>query len=312
MKLLKIIVLLVVAVCIFIPGVVMASESRINVRINGNPVHFPDIQPSVINNRTYVPVRFVAEQIGADVEWIPDGMFVIVRLDNVRLVYQIDYDYLRRYENDVLIHTWHMDVTPLILDGRTMMPIRFVAEELGYDVDWIAETQTVTINYAGEPDFHEDPEGLYDPEPDPEGLLVPEQTPPPTSAPTQDNDAAEFEREVFRLVNEVRAEEGLSHLRWNDILAGLAREHSIDMYTRNFFSHTCPDGLGPFNRMRHGGYDSSQAAENLAMGQRTPESVMNSWMNSPGHRANILNPNLTEIGIGFYNNFWTQKFGSPR
>jgi uncharacterized protein YkwD len=147
----------------------------------------------------------------------------------------------------------------------------------------------------------------------------PTETPQPAPTPAPTPNASEFEREVFRLTNIEREKEGLSPLRWNDTLASVARAHSADMANRGYFDHTNPDGLSPFDRMTNAGYLYSSAAENIAAGQYTPQAVVDGWMNSPGHRANILNAGLTELGVGFVNvsgseyvRYWTQAFGTPR
>ena len=140
----------------------------------------------------------------------------------------------------------------------------------------------------------------------------PTQTPAvqPTQAPSNLSD---MEQEVLKLVNKVRSENGLSPLAWADDVANVARAHSKDMIDRSFFSHTNPDGLSPFDRLNNNGISFRSAAENIAYGQRTAEAVMYAWMNSSGHRANILNKNITEIGIGAVKNqngiiYWTQVF----
>lgn len=136
----------------------------------------------------------------------------------------------------------------------------------------------------------------------------------PTTAPTQaPSTEAGMEKEVFTLVNKVRAENGLSALTWADDLANVARAHSRDMINRGFFSHTNPDGQSPFDRLKNNGIKYRTAAENIAYGQRTAEAVMNGWMNSSGHRANILNANVKEIGVGAVKAqngtvYWTQMF----
>jgi uncharacterized protein YkwD len=81
------------------------------------------------------------------------------------------------------------------------------------------------------------------------------------------------------------------------------------MMSRNFFDHTNPDGLAPYDRMRAAGYKGSSYGENIAKGQRTCEEVMQGWMDSPGHRANILNPSFATIGIGIAGDCWVQDFG---
>lgn len=139
----------------------------------------------------------------------------------------------------------------------------------------------------------------------------------PTAAPTEASmvevNASANEKQVFELVNKIRAQNGLSRLKWADDLAALARAHSRDMINRRFFSHNNPDGLSPFDRMKAAGISYRTAAENIAYGQKTPEAVMNAWMNSSGHRANILNANVKEIGVGAVADksgtiYWTQEF----
>ncbi len=126
--------------------------------------------------------------------------------------------------------------------------------------------------------------------------------------------ASAFEQRVLELVNKERAARGLSVLKWSNELASVARAHSKDMHDRGFFSHTNPDGKSPFDRIKAAGISYSYAAENIAAGQSTPEAVVEGWMNSKGHRENILNANLKYLGVGFYEAvggykyYWTQNF----
>jgi len=117
-----------------------------------------------------------------------------------------------------------------------------------------------------------------------------------------------FDVDVFDLVNVERANHGLNPLQWDSRLANVARDHSVDMAHRNFFNHFCPSGRGPVERLADAGISWWFIAENIARGQRTPESVVAAWMNSPPHRRNILDPALTHLGVGFYEYHWTQKF----
>jgi uncharacterized protein YkwD len=117
---------------------------------------------------------------------------------------------------------------------------------------------------------------------------------------------------VAQLTNQVRAQYRLSPLRFNCRLYGAAQNHTIDMVNMNRLSHTGSDGSSIGIRVKRFGYQYSTVGENVAVGQRTPSQVVNSWMNSPGHRQNILNPQYTEIGVGYSNNYWTQVFGRPR
>ncbi|MFD3655716.1 sigma-70 family RNA polymerase sigma factor [Streptomyces sp. NPDC058620] len=120
--------------------------------------------------------------------------------------------------------------------------------------------------------------------------------------------------QVTALVNSERAKEGCGTVRSNDQLAAAASSHSADMAARDYFSHTSPDGSDPGDRITAAGYRWSTYGENIAKGQRTPADVMDSWMKSPGHRANILNCSFKEIGVGVRDTsagpVWTQNFGT--
>ncbi|MFF6883204.1 CAP domain-containing protein [Streptomyces sp. NPDC012421] len=119
--------------------------------------------------------------------------------------------------------------------------------------------------------------------------------------------------QVISLVNAERAKAGCGPLTANATLARSAQGHSADMAARDFFDHTNPDGDGPGERVTAAGYPWSTYGENIAMGQTTAEQVMEGWMNSPGHRANILNCDFKEIGVGVHTDggpYWTQVFGA--
>jgi uncharacterized protein YkwD len=124
------------------------------------------------------------------------------------------------------------------------------------------------------------------------------------------------EAEVLRIVNAERAKAGCGALRSNAILLATARAHSRDMGVKGYFDHTSQDGRSPFDRMRAAGYRGNLMGENIAAGQPTASAVMKSWMNSPGHRANILKCGFKVIGIGAvsvpgspFRMYWTQNFG---
>ncbi|MET9433252.1 sigma-70 family RNA polymerase sigma factor [Streptomyces sp. NPDC006551] len=138
--------------------------------------------------------------------------------------------------------------------------------------------------------------------------------PRPKAASTTEESAADpAAQQVIDLANSERAEAGCGPLTANPLLAQAARRHSEDMAARDFFDHTDPDGDGPGERVTAAGYRWTTYGENIAKGQRTPAQVMDSWMNSPGHRANILNCSFEEIGIGVHDDggpYWTQVFGA--
>jgi uncharacterized protein YkwD len=117
---------------------------------------------------------------------------------------------------------------------------------------------------------------------------------------------------AVRLTNKQRAQHSCSALRVDSRLRTAARAHSKDMRVRNYFEHNSPDGTTPWDRIKAVGY-TRPGAENIATGYSTAQAVVTGWMNSPGHRANILNCSLKAIGIGVeYGSggpWWTQDFG---
>ncbi|MFF5477612.1 sigma-70 family RNA polymerase sigma factor [Streptomyces sp. NPDC012935] len=122
--------------------------------------------------------------------------------------------------------------------------------------------------------------------------------------------------QVVALVNKERSAAGCGPLSQDSQLNQAALRHSEDMDARDFFDHTNPDGADPGQRVTAAGYTWSTYGENIAQGQQTPEAVMESWMNSPGHRANILNCSFKDIGVGIHKAsggpWWTQVFGAKQ
>jgi uncharacterized protein YkwD len=166
----------------------------------------------------------------------------------------------------------------------------------------------------------------------PQALTPPQMVPLPSSAGARPAGVAQTassaasgrvgsqveEREVVRLTNVERVKAGCPVLTVDSTLTKIARAHSKDMAMRAYFRHDNPDGLSPFDRMRNAGYRYRTAAENIAAGQPNAETVVRDWMLSPGHRENILDCSLREIGVGLYlsntNSYtylWTQDFGTP-
>ena len=136
----------------------------------------------------------------------------------------------------------------------------------------------------------------------------PTTTQPP--AEQQTTTLSAFEQKVVDLTNQERAKSGLAPLTIDTELSKVAREKSLDMSSKGYFSHTSPTYGSPFDMMKTFGITYKSAGENIAMGQRTPEEVVTAWMNSEGHRKNILSANFTHIGVGYseQGNYWTQMF----
>ncbi|MBM7838786.1 putative YkwD family protein/spore coat assembly protein SafA [Alkalihalobacillus xiaoxiensis] len=141
-------------------------------------------------------------------------------------------------------------------------------------------------------------------------MIYPGQT---IQLPGQNSNHQSMEQQVVSLVNAERAKHGLQPLRENWELSRVARFKSNDMRDSNYFSHTSPTYGSPHQMIRDFGISYRASGENIAAGQTSAQSVFNAWMNSSGHRQNILSANYTEIGVGYsqggsYGHYWTQMF----
>ncbi|SFI78623.1 CAP domain-containing protein [Thermoflavimicrobium dichotomicum] len=121
---------------------------------------------------------------------------------------------------------------------------------------------------------------------------------------------SEFEKQVVDLTNQERAKYGLPALKVDPKLSQMARDKAKDMHDNNYFDHISPTYGSPFDMMKQYGIQFNAAGENIAMGQLTPQEVVNGWMNSEGHRKNILNKDFNYIGVGYVKdgNYWVQEF----
>lgn len=190
-------------------------------------------------------------------------------------------------------------------------------------VPYVSGTNKVRVRIASSnasADAKLDFEGLqitYEPiTPAPTVTATPTRT--ATSTPTCAAHDNAFECQVLFLLNAERTKRGLAPLTSNALLHTAARAHSNDMAQNNFFDHVGSDGSTFSERITDAGYDWSAAAENIAAGYSTPADVVEGWMNSTGHRNNILNANYVHIGIGYvyrsaaeWDHYWTTDFGKP-
>lgn len=151
-----------------------------------------------------------------------------------------------------------------------------------------------------------------------EATVTPAKTTTTAQTPTTSTSSTlgAYEQQVVTLVNKERAAAGLPALTVNTSLANVAEKKAADMRDNNYFSHTSPTYGSPFDMMKQFGISYSSAGENIAKGQRTPDEVMTGWMNSPGHKANILNSSYTQIGVGYVTDsngtgYWVQEFIRP-
>jgi uncharacterized protein YkwD len=146
--------------------------------------------------------------------------------------------------------------------------------------------------------------------------VTPVTTPPATTpaSPAGSGGSSAVETEVVTLTNAYRQQNGCGALRIDGRLVVAARKHSTDMVTKSFFDHTGSDGSSFVQREVAAGYTTGASAENIAWGYRTAKDVVDGWINSPGHRANILNCSSVAVGVGLAfksdgTPYWTQDFG---
>jgi uncharacterized YkwD family protein len=176
--------------------------------------------------------------------------------------------------------------------------------KFGYQVKQPVQTPTYQAPKATETPTYQPVQTAPQPVSQPQTETVQPKTEQDTST------LSAYEQEVVDLTNQERAKNGLAALKVDTTLSKLAREKSRDMSVNGYFSHTSPTYGSPFDMMKQYGITYRAAGENIAMGQRTPEEVVQAWMNSEGHRKNILSSNFTHIGVGYVasGNYWTQEF----
>jgi uncharacterized protein YkwD len=131
------------------------------------------------------------------------------------------------------------------------------------------------------------------------------------------NERLAMERRLIVLMNQIRKKRGVRPLMPSGLLGEVARANSRAMSVGNFFSHTHPDGSGPRERLERAGYVWRAFGENIGCGQDSPEKILETWMNSAGHRETILDPVYAEVGIGLVRGgecriYWTALFARPR
>ncbi|HET7627196.1 MAG TPA: CAP domain-containing protein [Bacillales bacterium] len=139
---------------------------------------------------------------------------------------------------------------------------------------------------------------------------VPQPSPGGSDDQQQNDQLNKYEQQVIVLTNQERTKRGLKPLKTDVDLSKMARDKSRDMAVHHYFAHNSPTYGSPFDMMKAYGISYNYAGENIAKGQRSPEEVVNAWMNSKGHRENILNPHYTHIGVGYISegNIWSQEF----
>lgn len=402
----------------------------VKVQLDGKLLSF-DVPPMIIDDRTVVPFRGILEALGAEVGWNGDTRTVTAIKDDLIIKLQIDSKIALINEENT-----ELDVPAMIVEGRTLIPARFISEALGCEVDWVNSTRTVVINTSahkikndsefsfqgiaigdseesvikalgnparkdlskydfkwyiyngdyskyiqvgiknnkvvgiytnasnwkskkgimigtskndvsskysnplsgikkGNTIYNLDNSGgdtyliddyyttiFYDKH---NGntvtsvLLIEKETEEALNSffgKASDELRKSFERQSFDLTNAIRVRFNKTAYEWDESVSSVARKHSQDMADRNYFSHVNPDGKDPFTRMEENNLEFMMAAENIAAGQPNAIIAHENWMNSEGHRKNILGDSK-KLGVGVYfggsyHVYYTQNFYTPR
>ncbi len=313
------------------------GTSPVKVLVNGEEIDFIKYgtQPFINENgTTMLPFRSIFEQFPGYINTEQYSKYKLITFsknyedkiinlslyeneDRLSMIYVIPNSYNDTYRYDDT-YTWSFYDTPIVnINGRVHVPVRAISEAWGYKVDWDSETKTVFIDTTNQNievpsdayNIHNNQLPLKEYEVD--GTKKQFENTPEVDKPSVSLE--KFQEEVVRLVNEERNKAGILPLEMDTKLNELAVIKTDDMLNNDYFSHYSPIYGSPFDMMDMYEVTYSSAAENIAYGQTTPEEVMNSWMNSEGHRENILNPDFNKIGVGYSTDeideiFWTQLF----
>lgn len=201
-----------------------------------------------------------------------------------------------------------------VISGQSMESLQETLKELGLHLE---NNGFLCPDLPGNDNHPEIPDVEAPETPTPEKPETPDTETPSPEQPdtpeteTPDAEALSYAEQVVKLVNEERAKAGLSALTMDADITAAANVRAKEI--KQSFSHTRPDGTSFSTALKEQGVSYRGSGENIAWGQKSPEQVMNGWMNSDGHRANILNPNFKNIGVGYYQdasgvNHWVQLF----
>lgn len=322
------------------------AADQITVTVDGEKVNFEDQQPVNIDNRVMVPVRDVAEKMGWEVTFetypgntLVDGVFQDEHHIMIQKNVDVGKDLGRNFiyltnitmeTNSILVgnsgyyaEEEKLKATPVVQNGRTLLGVRDIAEGLHADVVWNSATQTVEIKTKPAEQFAYYKELLDYVDRYAEGTAESTETEKEKTdsltfeeeqlqraeqyAVEQNAKRDEIAEEVIRLTNAEREKAGLNPLEMDDSLMKAADVRVKEM--GESFSHTRPDGSKYITAAQEAGYSGSYVGENGSAGKSTAEYIVSSWMNSEGHRENILNPNYNYIGVAYNYNIGSE-YGS--
>jgi len=276
------------------------AQDNIRIQVNGEEIIFNDQQPIIQDGRVLIPVRGVFDALGYDISWDSSEQRVsLTAQDGTVASFTIGGTSITVISQTRMprIQIITMDVPAQIINGNTMIPLRAVADAIGADVQWDGELSIAIITYNSIPVQEQEQQQN-------QSMTITDYSTATFQNLLDDGYSFEqaldiFEEQIFHETNRVRVEHGVQPLAWNDALWRAARNHSQDMAVNGFLNHTGSDGSSDNDRAMREGFFGG-ANENIA-GIRlgfTPASVVQGWMNSPVHHANILRSGARYLGVG--------------
>ncbi len=290
---------------------VMASTSvyaqgTIPICVQNQQVNLGSDSPYISSqNQTMIPIKAVGKVLGLNVNW--QSPCVTMSGKDVRTNKTVTVK-ANTKTGLLTVNGTTLKNAVDIKNGRSYFSLRALAESFGYGVKWSNGRVDITGCETTKPS--PSPVPTTKPSPSPVPTTTPSPAPTPSPTTPADNSVVAYENKVLELVNVERQKAGIAALKMDETIRNVARMKSQDMQAKRYFDHNSPTYGSPFDMMKQFGITYKSAGENIAMGQRTPEEVVKGWMNSPGHRANILNASFNYIGVGYVanGNYWTQMF----
>ena len=301
--------LLLNTVNVFAQGEVRVSVGNKIASVNGENVTL-DVAPYIQkpSESMMIPLRFVSTGLGIDennIQFIPNTKEIIIKNNDTTIKFIAGSSKMSINEEifDMGMKdskTGKIDyIYTEIKNGSTFIPLRALETGLGIKIDWESSTKTaiLTNENSNEPvlqgDINED---------------VKESNSNTSNTELTEQDIRAMEEEVVRLVNEERAKYGLQPLQIDERLMQVAKLKSKDMFDNNYYEHTSPIYGSPFEMLKGFNISYNIAGENIHHHKQNAKSVVEDWLNSQGHRENILNNNFKYIGVGLCGAMWTQIF----
>ena len=296
--------------------VVKVSIGSTTASVNGYDTNLsvaPYIQKS--SGSMMIPLRFVSTALGIpedNIIYNANEKTITINYNgtNAKFLVGTDKVYINGKRFTMYVNDIYTSCTE-IKNGNTFIPLRSLETLFGIKIDWVNETKTAILTNQTEDNkiTNQVVQQPIEEEPIVENTInsltentkaVEEQNTVKTFKDYTDEEVRAMEEEVVRLVNEERIKYGLQPLVINETLMKLSREKSEDMYTNNYFSHISERLGAPADVIRSNNLEFSWMGENIAKMQTTPSEVVQAWMNSKGHRENILSPNAKYIGVGYF------------